>query len=86
MDVYNILTILGCVFAIVAIGKIFMFPFKKVLKFIINTIIGALIIYVINMVGANFGFNIGLNIFTSIFVGVLGIPGAILLIVLKLLL
>ena len=39
MDVYNILTILGCVFAIVAIGKIFMFPFKKVLKFIFIVIV-----------------------------------------------
>lgn len=86
MTATNILTILACAIGILIIGKIFLFPIKQIMKLVLNTIIGAIIIYVINLVGANFGFSIGLNIFTSIFVGILGIPGAIVLIILKLLL
>lgn len=86
MTTTNILTILACALGILIIGKIFIFPIKRIIKLIINTIIGAGIIYIINLIGANFGFTIGLNLFTSIFVGFLGIPGAAVLIILKLLL
>ncbi len=44
---------------------------------------GGLIIYIINLIGGLWGFHIGLNLITSIFVGILGIPGAVLLIILK---
>lgn len=59
-------------------------PLKKILKLAINSVLGGVLIYVINIVGATFGFHIGLNIGTSIFVGILGIPGAVFLIILKL--
>lgn len=49
-----------------------------------NSILGGVLIYVINIIGASFNLHIGLNIGTSIFVGFFGIPGAILLIILKL--
>ena len=44
-----------------------------------------LTIYIINIVGATFGFHLGLNIFTSILIGVLGLPGAVVLVLIKLL-
>lgn len=83
MNVSNILIIAGCAIAIFVIGKIFLYPIKKILKLIFNTIIGGTLIYIINVIGASFGFHIGLNIVTSLIVGILGIPGAILLIVLE---
>lgn len=86
MDIYNILTIAGCAVAILIIGKIFLFPIKKILKLLINTVLGGLLIFIINLIGEIWGFTIGLNIITSIFVGILGIPGAIILIILKILL
>lgn len=61
-------------------------PLKSILKLIFNSILGGVCIYVINLIGANFGFHIGLNILTSMLVGILGIPGAILLIILKIIL
>lgn len=69
---------------IFVLGKIFSFPIRKIIKLIINSVIGGLIIFVINEIGATWNFHIGLNIFTSIFVGVFGVPGAVLLISLKL--
>ena len=83
MNLTNILIIGGCIIAIFIIGKILLFPIKKILKLVLNTVIGAAIIYIINLIGASFGFHIGLNIITALVVGILGIPGAILLIILE---
>ena len=83
MELTNILIVVGCALAIFIIGKIFLFPIKKIIKLVFNTIIGGVIIYIINLIGASFGFHIGLNIITSLVVGILGIPGAILLVILK---
>jgi len=81
----NILTLVACICFLFLIGRIFILPIKKILKLVFNSILGGVLIYIINLVGANFGFHIGLNIFTSMVVGILGIPGAVILIVIKLL-
>lgn len=83
MELSNVLIVAACAIGIFIIGKIFLFPIKKILKLVLNTVIGGAIIYIINLIGASFGFHIGLNILTSLVVGILGIPGAILLIILK---
>ena len=66
-------------------GRIFIVPVKKILKLVLNSIIGGIVIFIINLVGASFGFHIGLNFFTSIVIGFLGLPGAVILIIIKLL-
>ncbi len=81
----NILTYLACICFIFIIGRIFIVPIKKILKLIFNSILGGIIIYVINLVGANFGFHIGLNIVNSVIIGLLGLPGAVCLIIVKIL-
>ena len=53
------------------------------LKLIFNSILGGFLIYFINQIGAPFNLHIGLNIITSIFIGIFGIPGAVLLLLLK---
>ena len=40
---------------------------------------------ILNLIGNSFNFHIGLNFFTSILIGILGIPGAVVLVILKLL-
>ena len=81
----NIITFLACICFIFIFGRIFIVPIRKILKIILNSILGGVVIYLINFIGANFGFHIGLNIFTSILVGVLGLPGAVCLVIVKLL-
>ena len=56
----------------------------KIIKLILNSILGGILIWVINFAGTYFGFHIGLNLFTCIFIGILGLPGSILLVILKL--
>lgn len=81
----NIITFLACICFIFLFGRIFIVPIRKILKLILNSILGGITIYLINFIGANFGFHIGLNIFTSLMIGVLGLPGAVCLIIIKLL-
>ena len=84
MDI-NLITYLACICFLFIIGRIFIFPLKKILKLVFNSILGGVCIFVINLIGANLGFHIGLNFFTSILVGLLGLPGAVCLIIIKLL-
>lgn len=86
METNNIIAFIACLFFLFIIGKIFIVPLKTVFKLIFNSIIGGIIIFMINLIGGFFNFHIGLNIVTSIFVGILGIPGAIVVILIKLLL
>ena len=81
----NIITYLACICFLFLFGRIFIVPIKKILKLALNSIMGGLVIFLINLVGSSFGFHIGLNIFTSIIVGFLGLPGVIILIIIKLL-
>lgn len=67
------------------IGKIFLLPIRILWKFVYNGIIGGLLLWVVNFIGAYAGFHIGINIITALVAGFLGIPGVILLIVLKIL-
>lgn len=83
MNINTIGTFIICIILLFVLGKIFIWPLKKILKLIFNSIFGGILIYIINIIGMNFGFHIGLNILTAIIVGILGIPGAILLVLLK---
>lgn len=82
----NLLTYLACICFLFIFGRVFILPIKKILKLAINSILGGITIFLINLVGASFGFHIGLNVFTSILIGLLGLPGAVCLVILKLML
>ncbi len=83
MDNRIILVFISCLAILVIFGKYFAFPLKKILKLIGNSVLGAIIICLINLVGTSFNFHIGFSIINSVIVGILGIPGACLLILLK---
>ena len=83
---FNIITYLACICFFFLFGRLFIVPIKKILKLVLNSIIGGVVIFLINLVGANFGFHIGLNFFTSVLVGLLGLPGVVVLVIIKLLL
>jgi len=71
LDTNTIITYLACIIILFLLGRIFILPLKSILKLILNSILGGVLIYVINLVGANFGFHIGLNLVTTILVGIL---------------
>ena len=83
MDTKTILTFIACVAIILIFGKSFVFPIRIAIKLIINSCLGMLLIFIINLIGNSFSFHIGMNILNAIVVGILGIPGAVLLVILK---
>lgn len=62
---------------------IFIKPVKIALRLIANSIIGALLLMIFNYIGGLWGLTIGVNIFTALTCGILGVPGFLLLLVLK---
>lgn len=71
MDI-NVITYLACICFLFLFGRIFIVPVKKVLKLILNSILGGVAIYVINLIGSVFNFHIGLNFYTSILIRTVG--------------
>ena len=83
MDVKMLIVYIACIIGIFIIGKIFIVPIKVIMKLILNTILGAILLYIINIIGASFNFHIGINLITTLVTGILGISGVILLILLQ---
>ena len=82
MEVKMLLIYIACIIGIIIVGKIFIVPIKIILKLILNSVLGVILLYIINMVGAIWGLHIGINLINALIVGILGIPGAILLLIL----
>lgn len=77
------LVFFGCIIAIIIIAKILSWPFKMLLKLIINIVLGGLLLLVVNIFGAGFGLHIPFNAITALTAGIFGIPGVIILIILQ---
>ena len=61
-------------------------PIAWIFKLIIHAVMGYIALFIFNFVGAWVGLSLGLNWLNAIVTGVLGIPGVILLLLLKYLL
>jgi len=77
------LVFIGAVVAVFIILKILAWPIKKIMKMIINIVIGGILLILVNYIGINFGFTIPVNWITALVVGILGIPGLIILAILQ---
>lgn len=58
-------------------------PLAGLGKIALRSAVTLAVIWAINVVGHYFGFHMGLNLFSALTVGVLGIPGAALLLAVK---
>lgn len=65
---------------------IFIKPFKTIVKIILNSVLGAIIIFIFNSFSSITGILIGINVATALVIGALGVPGFITLLILKLIL
>lgn len=63
--------------------KLLALPMKLIIKLVINGLVGGLIIFLVNLIGANFGFTIDLNWITALIVGILGVPGVVIVAILQ---
>lgn len=70
-------------FLAIALFRVFRTPLKLALKLLVNTLLGFLALWVTNLLAGVTGFSIGLNIWNALTIGILGVPGFILLLLLK---
>ena len=68
------------------LGWLLVAPFKIILRLLANGILGGLALVLINLVGGIFGITIAINPWTALTVGLLGLPGLVLLFIVKLIL
>ena len=75
MDIIAGIAVGIIIFAI--LGKLIALPFHILWKLITNSIVGAIILWVINL----FGVGIKITFLKALIVGILGIPGVILVLI-----
>mgnify|MGYP005810483113 FL=1 len=83
LDIGIFLTYVGAILLIFIFGRIFVWPMKVVLKLALNSLIGGAAILLVNALGAQWDIFIPLNILNALIVGVLGLPGAVPLLILQ---
>ena len=67
-------------------GRLLLAPFRLLLKLVFNSLLGAAAIVIINLIGSAFHFMIPLNPLNSILTGVFGLPGVLLIFIIRLIL
>ena len=67
-------------------GYLLLVPMKFLWRLAAGGVLGALLLCLVNLLGSLFGFSVQINPFTALAVGFLGLPGAVLVVVLQLLL
>lgn len=86
MAIPNILAFLFGLVLLYIIGLILVIPIKVIFKLIVNGIIGGVILFLFNLIGGLFGLAIAINPLNAIIVGLLGVPGVVLLLILQVIL
>ena len=84
MEILSILLLIAAVIiSAVVVLKIFAAPVKLVFKLLLNMASGFLLLILANLVSGFFDFSVPINTLSCLLSGVFGIPGVILLIVIK---
>lgn len=74
---------IGAIIAVLIIAKILAWPIKKMIKLVINIAVGIALLVLVNYIGRGFNFRIPFNMVTAAIAGLFGVPGIILLVILK---
>ena len=73
-----------CAFVVLGVVQLFSAPLKLALKVLLNTLLGFAALFLVNLASGLTGFSLGLNLFNALAIGILGVPGLVLLVLLKL--
>lgn len=81
----NFVTIVGfCLGALIILCSFFVCaaPGKYIFAFLLNSFLGCVIISLVNVLLKTYGLGVGINPITAVCVGIMGIPGAVAVILL----
>lgn len=79
----KIAVILLCAVLVLGIIRLFAAPLKLALKLILNTLLGFLALFLLSLTAPLTGFALGPNLFNALVIGILGVPGLVLLVLLQ---
>ena len=75
----KILAVLAAAFLLLALIRVFQAPLRLALKLLVNTLLGFLALWAVNLTAAFTGIALGFNLWNALVIGVLGLPGFLLL-------
>ena len=70
-------------FVLYFLSRIFFQPLKLLFKVGLHVLAGGALILLYNLVGGSWGLQLGLNVFSALAVGVMGLPGLLMLMALR---
>ena len=71
------------VFLLIALLRIFSAPLRLALKVLSNTLLGFLALWAVNLTAGVTGIALGLNLLNALTIGILGLPGFVLLLLVQ---
>ena len=75
----KILAALLAAFFLIALIRIFSAPLRLAVRLLGNTLLGFVALWAVNMTAGITGLALGLNVWSALVIGVLGLPGFVLL-------
>ena len=82
--VSSILILAAIIIGVVLLIKLLAAPIRLIFKLMLNALMGFFVLIVVNIIGGFVDFSLTVNFVNAVIVGLLGIPGVVLLIVFKL--
>ena len=76
----ELVSVVIIVFLLVALARILSAPLRLAVKLLVNAASGLVALWLVNLIP---GISLGLNIVNALIVGIFGLPGLVLLILLK---
>ena len=86
MDFSVIIVIAAIVLGVIIVLRLLAKPNRFIFKLLINTVLGFVLLWLINFFGGGLGIALELSLFNALIVGLLGIPGVLLLLAIHFLL
>lgn len=75
----KLLAALLAAFFLLALLRVFKKPLRQAVKLLANTLLGFLALWAVNLTSAYTGITLGLNLLNALVIGILGVPGFVLL-------
>ena len=86
MDLSVIVIIAAIVLGVIVVLRLLAKPIRFIFKLLINTALGFVLLWLINFFGGGVGIALELSLLNAVIVGLLGIPGVLLLLAIHFLL
>ncbi len=80
----SVLMFILAALVIFALIKILSAPIRLIFKLLINTAVGFVLLFLVNLIGSYFDFSLEMNLVNALITGIIGIPGVIVLIFIRL--